>query len=160
MFTFGDIKNIAIQIEKNGEESYRQAAARATDPEVTEILLWMAEQEKAHADWFAQLQSTKILTEEQKEIEAMGKALLQDMIRGNNFLLDQQSLVDASTVEAVIEVSIKFEQETVLFYEFLCGFIDDPETMEQLQKIIAEEKSHVTKLEKLLVPEAIENRAS
>ena len=39
-----------------------------------------------------------------------------------------------------------FEEDTVLFYEFLLGFMDDEEAAEQLRKIITEEKNHVKKL--------------
>jgi rubrerythrin len=153
MFTIGDIKNIAIQIEQNGEESYRAASQISKDPKITEILLWMAEEEKRHANWFANLQSSKPLTSEQKEIEAMGKALLQDMIRGNNFLLDQEGLNSAQTVQEVIDISRSFEEDTILFYEFLLGFMDDDETSAQLKTIIEEEKGHIRKLTEIFKTE-------
>jgi len=146
MFTIGDIKNIAIQIEKNGEDSYRAASRISKDPKVTEVLIWMAEQEKRHANWFSNLQSSKPLTEEQREIEAMGKTLLQDMVKGNNFLLDQEGLNIAQTVQEVIDISRSFEKDTILFYEFLLGFMDNEETSAQLQVIIDEEKGHIKKL--------------
>jgi rubrerythrin len=66
MFTFGDIKNIAIQIERNGEDSYLRASKVSTDPKITEMLLWMAEQERKHACWFSSLQGTKELSPEQQ----------------------------------------------------------------------------------------------
>lgn len=149
MFTIGDIRNIAVQIEKNGEESYRRAAAIAKDPEVTEILLWMAEQEKRHANWFKELKSNKPLTQEQKEMEEIGKTLLQDMVKGNDFLLDQQGLESAETIKEVLEISKNFEKDTILFYEFLLGFLDDEETSSQLKKIIEEERSHIDQIEQM-----------
>ena len=33
MFTLSDIRNIAVQIEENGEQTYRRAAERSVDPE-------------------------------------------------------------------------------------------------------------------------------
>ncbi|MFW2368620.1 MAG: ferritin family protein [Desulforhopalus sp.] len=149
MFTLGDIRNIAIQIEENGEETYRKAARAAGTPEITEILEWMADEEQRHARWFANLRSKKVLTAEQREIEAMGRTLLQDMVKGNPFLLNEKELEDARSVQEVVTRSITFEQDTIVFYEFLLGFIDDAETTEQLQEIIEEERGHMRKLEKL-----------
>ena len=149
MFTFGDIRNIAIQIEKNGEETYRNAAEKAKDPQIAEVLTWMADEEKRHASWFTKLQSSKPLTREQQEIEAVGRSLLQEMIKGNNFLLDEKELNNAKNVEEVIAISKSFEQDTILFYEFLIGFLDDKEAIGQLRKIIEEERNHIKQLESI-----------
>jgi len=150
MFTFGDIKNIAVQIEKNGEESYLNASKVATDPKVTEMLLWMAEQERKHATWFSNLRTTKPLTQEQQEMEAVGQTLLQDMVKGNDFLLDETNLKQSGSVKEVLDISISFEEDTVLFYNFLLDFLDDEDDRQQLQMIIAEEQSHITQLEQML----------
>ena len=150
MFTFGDIKNIAVQIEKNGEQSYLRASKVTTDPKITEMLLWMAEQERKHANWFSNLKASKPLTVKQQEIEAMGKSLLQDMVKGNDFLLEDEKLEKSSSVTEVLDVSISFEEDTILFYQFLLDFLEDKEDKEQLQRIIAEEQNHITQLEQML----------
>lgn len=149
MFTLGDIKNIAIQIEKNGENSYRNAAQITKDPQIAEVLNWMAEQECRHAKWFENLHSNTILTEEEKEMEAIGRTLLQDMVKGNDFLLDQNGLESAETIKDVLEISKNFEKDTILFYEFLLGFLEDNEAREQLQEIIKEERIHIEQIEAL-----------
>ncbi|PIE65563.1 MAG: hypothetical protein CSA26_03045 [Desulfobacterales bacterium] len=149
MFTIADIRNIAIQIEKNGEATYRKAAANASDPELAQILIWMADQEKKHAEWFSNLRSTMPLTREQKELEEMGKVLLQDMVKGNNFLLGEENLNSAQTTQKLFEISSSFEADTALFYEFLLGLIEEPEVQGQLQRIIEEERKHIKKLQEL-----------
>lgn len=150
MFTFGDIKNIAVQIEKNGESSYLKASKVATDPKVAEMLLWMAEQEKKHANWFENLESTKVLTQEQQEMEAVGRTLLQEMVKGNDFLLDEKNLEQSKSVRDVLDISISFEEDTILFYKFLLDFLDDEEDRNQLENIIKEEQNHITQLEEML----------
>ena len=85
MFTIADIRDIAIQIEKNGEKSYREAARKAADPEIAEIFNWMADEEKRHAQWFETIESEAELTEEQQELEKMGRRLLQEMVEGQTF---------------------------------------------------------------------------
>lgn len=153
MFTFGDIRNIAIQIERNGEETYRNASKKAKDPQVAEVLAWMADEEKRHAQWFTNLKSNKTLTPEQREIESVGRSLLQDMIKGNSFLLDENELQNAKNVEEVVAISKSFELDTILFYEFLIGFLDDKEAIGQLRKIIDEEHNHIKQLELIEDPE-------
>jgi rubrerythrin len=160
MFTFGDIRNIAVQIEKNGEETYRNASKKAKDPQVAEVLTWMADEEKRHAQWFTKLQSNNTLTPEQQEMEAVGRSLLQDMIKGNSFLLDENELQNAKNVEEVIAISKSFELDTILFYEFLIGFLDDKEAIEQLRKIINEEHNHIKQLELIENPESFDSYES
>ncbi len=152
MFTIGDIRNIAIQIEKNGEETYRKASKAAKNPQVAEVLAWMADEEKRHAKWFTTLRSNKPLTPEQKEMEAVGRNLLQDMVRGNNFLLDGNELQNAKNVEEVLARSKTFELDTILFYEFLTGFLDDQDAIDQLRRIIEEERNHIMQLERIEDP--------
>ncbi len=160
MFTLDDIRNIAIQIERNGEETYRNASKAAKDPQVAEMLVWMAEEEKCHADWFTGLESKKPLTAKQAEIERMGRTLLQDMVKGNNFLIDENDLKNAKNIEEVVAKSKAFELDTILFYEFLIEFLDEQETIEQLRRIIKEERNHIRKLEQLEDPQGCNCRDS
>lgn len=156
MFTIGDIRNIAIQIERNGEETYRNASKAAKDPQVAKMLAWMADEEKRHAKWFDNFRSSKPLTEEQQAIESVGRTLLQDMIKGNSFLIDENELRNANNVEEVVAKSVTFELDTILFYEFLIDFLDDQEAIEQLKKIIEEERNHIKQLEQMKKPKDCE----
>ncbi len=114
---------------------------------MAEVLAWMAEEEKHHAKWFSKLQSSKPLTPEQQEMELVGRTLLQEMVKGNPFLLDESELQNAKSVEEVIARSKIFELDTILFYEFLIGFLDDEEVIEQLRLIIEEERNHIKQLD-------------
>ena len=149
MFTIADIRNIAIQIELNGEKSYRKAAQEASDPEIAGLFLLMADDEARHAKWFESITSQRPLSEEQREMEAVGRTILQEMVKEQTFSLEQSNLQKADTVKKVVEQSSGFEQDTILFYELLSGFIDDEETMEQLQVIIEEERRHLEELTKM-----------
>ena len=149
MFTIADIKDIAIQIEKNGEKSYREAARKASAPEIAEIFNWMADEEKRHAQWFETIHSDAELTEEQQEIEKMGRKLLQEMVEGQTFSLEQDELAKATSFQEMISSSMGFEKDTILFYEFLKGLISDESAVQQLEVIIAEEQNHFDRLEEL-----------
>ena len=149
MFTFNDICNIAVQIERNGETTYRRASSATDDPEIAATLDWMADQERHHAQWFESIQSAKPMTAEQEEMEAMGKSLLQEMIKGNEFLLSQSDLEQSESIVEVLEKSKTFEQDTILFYEFLLDVIDDKESIRKMNRIIEEENNHVRELDRL-----------
>lgn len=150
MFTLADIRNIAIQIEKNGEASYRQAAKSVTDDQLAEAFERMADEEKRHAEWFAALETDKELTEEQREMEEVGKTILQEMVKDRTFSLEQSQLEKVENFQELVRQSKGFEQDTILFYEMLSGFIDDEESAAKLNVIIAEEKRHMEELEELL----------
>ena len=149
MFTIADIRSIAIQIERNGEETYRNAGKAARNPDIAKVLIWMADQERSHAQWFETIRSTRPLTPEQEDMEEMGRVLLQDMVKGNTFLLDRKDLEGAETVMDILATSKAFELDTIVFYEFLLGFLDDDESIRQLRTIIAEERNHICELERL-----------
>ena len=150
MFTIADIRHIAIQIERNGEETYRRAAAAAEDPEIAAMLVRMADDEKEHAQWFERISANKELTADQREMEAVGKTILQEMVRNRTFSLDQNELRSVSSLEEILSTSQGFEQDTILFYEMLAGFIEDDETRQQLQSVISEEHKHFEELQELL----------
>lgn len=150
MFTLGDIRNIAIQIEKNGEKTYREASLKSSNSDTAETLRWMADQEKRHMEWFSKLKAKKELSGSQKELEQMGKNLLQDMVKDNPFLLTPDELLENDAVEEVLKRSTQFEEDTIVFYQFLLEFLDDQETIEQMHQIIKEEQGHIRQLELLL----------
>ena len=150
MFTLADIRNIAVQIEQNGETTYRQAAGQASNPELKRMLLWMAEEERQHGQLFNSILVDKPLTAEQAELEAMGRSLLQDIVRSQTFSLEQQQLGQATNLEELLHQSMEFERDTIDFYEFLAGFLEDADAIAQMQAIIAQEQGHVQQLELVL----------
>ena len=149
MFTVADIRDIAIQIEQNGEKAYRQASREITDPEIAELFAFMADEEKRHARWFAALESDKPLTEEQREIEEMGRGLLKEMIADQTFSLEREELLQAGSFEEMVRQSKSFEQDTILFYQFIKGVLDDEDACRQIEHIIAEEQRHFELLSEL-----------
>ena len=149
MFTIADICNIAVQIERNGEETYRKASLASRNPEVAQLLADMAEDERRHGEWLTTITSDKPLTEEQAEMELVGRTLLQDMVKGNPFLLTTSELERAESVEEVLARSKGFEEDTILFYQFIEKFLDDRNAREKMQTIIREEHKHLHHLELL-----------
>lgn len=146
MFRIADIRDIAVQIERNGEKAYRQAGEDAADPAIAEIFYWMADEEKRHAQWFEEIESEKPITEELVALEKMGRKLLQEMVADQTFSLEQKRLNKVRDIQEMLAQSKLFESDTILFYEFLQGVIDDKEASRQLDAIIAEERRHFEQL--------------
>ncbi len=143
MFTIADIRDIAIQIERNGEKVYEEAGHEATDPELAATFRWLAGEERRHARFFATMTTEAPLSPEQSELETMGRALLQEMVREKTFSLAVEELKAATDLAEVVRQAKVFEEDTILFYEFLSEIVDDEATRQHLAVIIAEEHRHV-----------------
>ena len=53
--TVAEVLEWALQIEKNGEAFYTEAAAKSTDEEVKALLLDLAAQERGHSQVFSKM---------------------------------------------------------------------------------------------------------
>jgi rubrerythrin len=151
MFTVDDLIGIAVQIEKNGEETYRRASLAVADQETAALLSWMADEEGRHRRWFATLpRDSRPLSAHDLAVEEMGRALLQDILRGSSdFLHDRKALEEVKEVAEALALASRFEEETVVFYEFLRALLEDGAAIARLEEIIAEERRHRSLLEKM-----------
>jgi rubrerythrin len=147
MFTLNDICDIAIQIERNGERIYREAGKRSDDLRMAQLFNWMADEERRHGQWFQDLRLPSRVSPEHEEIESMGRSLLQEMMENQSFSLEDNRMLTVIDLSSLLDLSIEFEQDTIMFYEMLRSFIDEAETGEQLDRVIAEELGHVRQLE-------------
>ena len=150
MFTLGEIIDLAIRIEKNGENTYRKAQEEVSNPSLASMLQWLAEDEVEHEKWFEKLKEEVETTEEDPKLEEMGKAILQSVLGDQAFSIKDADLSRIEDLNSLLELSVEFEKDTILFYEMLSAFIDDEETLRQLDKIIEEENRHVQVLEEFL----------
>ena len=150
MFTLGEIIDLAIRIEKNGENTYRKAQEEVSNPSLASMLQWLAEEEVEHEKWFVRLKEVVGTTGEDPKLEEMGKAILQGVLGDQAFSIKDADFSKTEDINSLLELSIEFEKDTILFYEMLSAFIDDEETLRQLDKIIEEENRHVQVLEEFL----------
>jgi rubrerythrin len=150
VFTLSDICDIAVQIERNGEKAYREAAERTKVPEVARLLEMLAEDEAKHLQWFEQMVVSHPVEIKDLQIAQIGRELLQEMMAPQTFSLDKKEMAAADSPQTMLHQSIEFEKDTILFYEMLSGFLDDVNTKHQLDLIITEERSHIDKLNEIL----------
>jgi rubrerythrin len=146
MFSTREIIDMAIKIEKNGESYYRQAIAKATDPSIQSLFLFLADEEYEHARWFEAFRQRLEDSDEDRKLAEMSGAMLQSVVGNQRFSLDDLDLAELDSTEKLIGIAIEFEKDSILFYEMLQSFIEDPETLRQLNEIIAEENRHIEML--------------
>ncbi len=150
MFTMDDLLEIAIKMEKNGQATYIDSAAKLDDAQLKEMLEWMADEEACHARWFTDIKDGLTLKTDEAKLKAMVPAVLQDMMGENTLSLDEIDFSAVTTVGQLFNIFIDFEKETIEFYEMLELFIEDTAVIEGLNTIIREEKKHVQTLESRL----------
>ena len=154
MFSIQEILDLAIRLEKNGESVYRNAVDKVSKPDLTSLLVWMADEEVKHAKWFSDLKQKLVTDSINPFMEEMGREIFTDLLGEKSFSHREVDFTKMGQVHDLIATFMEFEQDTVLFYETLKPFIEDNETLKHLEKIIAEENNHITTLHKFLTDEA------
>jgi len=153
LFSTNEILDMAIKLEKNGEAVYRSAIEKVSNPELVSLLEWMADEEVKHANWFADLK----LKFDQKGVnpfmEKMSRELFNDLLGDKNFSLKDVDFSSIDKIDDLITVFIEFERDSVLFYQVLEQFIEDPVTLENLKKIIDQENNHIQQLQEIIESE-------
>jgi rubrerythrin len=149
LFSAKEIIELAIKIEKNGEAVYRSAIEKVPNPQLVPLLEWMADEEVKHANWFAELKHNLETKNENPFVEEMGHELFNEMLGDKNFSLKDVDFATIEEIDDLIETFIEFEKDTIIFYEVLKPFVEDPVVREYLNKIIDEEKHHIELLKEI-----------
>ena len=150
MFSAYEIFDIAVKLEKNGENVYRYAQSRIANIALRELLAFMAEEEQKHAELFSRLQSEIQHGKDHHIIKEMSESLVEKFVGDQSFSLKDVDFTQVETIRNMIDVFIDFEKNTILFYEILYPFITDEHTLTTLNQIIGEEKNHIEQFQKLL----------
>lgn len=150
MFSIHDILDLAIKIEQNGEKVYRNAQRQTSNPATAELLTWMADQEKEHAQWFSTFKKENLQILDNPIKAEMNRVILGEMMGKRTFSLNEESLLEMNDINEILLLSIEFEKDTVLFYELMQAFLQEKADQTHLKRIIAEEKSHIQQLQEML----------
>lgn len=143
MFSARELLDFAIKIERNAEDLYRQAGKRMENPQLAALLLFLAEEERRHAEWFQQRKETIKLEGDEAEMEKLYGRLLREMIGDQTFSLAEADFSRLDQVKSLLELALEFENDTILFYETLHALIDDDHASARLREIITDENGHV-----------------
>ena len=149
MFTSKEILDIALKIEQNGEAVYRQATHKLVNQGMVKRLIWMADEEARHAEWFMKLQSDLGTHNNPIAVDEMSSGILRDLIGEQSFTLQDIDFPGVDDIPTLINIFIEFEKDGILFYEMLRTFIKDQKVLESLDQIIAEEYQHIEFLQQI-----------
>ena len=147
MFSTIEILDIAIGIEQNGEAVYRDALEIISEPQLVDLLTWMADEEAKHAKWFSDLKQNVTTESANPFVEEMGRELFNDLLGEKSFSHKDVDFSKVEQIDDLMEIFVEFEKDSILFYELLEPFIEDESTLENLKKIIAEENNHINRLQ-------------
>ena len=154
MFSVHEILDLAIQLEKNGESVYRNAVDKVTKPDLVSLLIWMADEEARHKRWFSEVKKNFETQSINPFMEEMGRQVFGGMLGEKSFSHREVDFSRVDRLDDLIGIFIEFEKDTILFYETLIPFIEDNDILENIAKIIAEENSHIKKLQDFIVDNA------
>jgi len=150
VFTLSEVVDLAIRIEVNGERVYRRAADGVSDPDLRNALVWLADQEAEHAQWFRSLDVPPATVDEASPLAGLGKTLLGEIMDGRSFSLEGKDFSRLSDAREVLTTSLMFEEDTKTFYELIGAFIEDKAALARLDAIIQEEAGHIRQVTMLI----------
>ena len=154
MFSIQEILDLAIRLENNGESVYREAVGEIAEPQLVSLLQWMADDEVEHARWFAELKNKLKTHSTDLFMAEMSREVFAGFLGEKSFSHQDVDFSKIDRVSDLVAVFVEFEQDTILFYETLKPFVEDNDTLNNLEKIIAEENKHIEKLHQFLADEA------
>ncbi|MCX7916816.1 MAG: ferritin family protein [bacterium] len=147
-FNISEIYQFAIKIEENGEIFYRKVAQNTKNKEVSDLFIFLADEEVRHKRIFEEHLS-KIEKYEPPEIYpgeyfAYLKAYAEELIFPKNI---EKELKREDILEA-INFGIRRELDSIMYYLEIKDLIPETQHLE-LDKIIKEERSHFVRLSNL-----------
>ena len=149
MFSIPEIIDIAIQLEKNGERVYRRAAGQVTDDELKKMLLWFADEEVRHRQFFSSLKKGVEENVGDHFDADMSRELIDRFISEQMFSLKDVDFARIHDMEELLTVFLEFEEDTLQFFEMLKPFVTGSRDSEKIDQIISEEKSHISQLNEI-----------
>jgi rubrerythrin len=153
MFTIGEVFDLAIRLESNGENFYRRLVGSMVNPDLNVQMLWLADQEEKHGHFFTRLKQESSA----QPIEDLGEhpegSLLQDFLGEHALSLDEVDPHSLADVPAVLQFALEFEKDTILFFDMIRAFITEQAVLEGLDAIIQEENRHIKVLQDLYAAE-------
>ena len=150
MFTLTDIIEIAMQIEKNGESTYRRAQRKTSDPSLADLLGLLADEELEHQRWFTEFKAGWGPNRWTRTWKPWAGSCFRASWGKRPFPWTRRTFPRLRISRTVMRISAEFEQDTVVFYEMLEPFVEEPRSREDLRLIIEEEKGHLRGLQERL----------
>jgi len=144
-----EILEIAINIERNGADYYRKATELFENEGLKKLLLQLAEWEETHIEAFKQMAKSvetyidelgDFRPEEYIKITPRAMASLAVFSTGSD---PEQMIRGLKNRREILEKALKFEKDTIIFYQGLKDFAGNSAGFDKIDQIISEEQKHI-----------------
>jgi rubrerythrin len=157
LFTAAQALEMALEIEKNGETFYREAAAKCADTEITALFEDLATQERVHHRVFEKMLERTDPDAALSDAYPAAyydeyKAYIQVAMENALFAGPAKALALAEKAEdreTALRAAMGFEKDTLLFFYDLRDMVSEPER-ETISGVIREEQKHLRRLARML----------
>lgn len=151
LFSGGQVTDLAIRIERNGQAFYEAARETAQSEEARKVFEYLVGEEKKHLETFEGLLKDIELTRPAEQYEGEWDAYLAAAAEEHVFNEDAltKEIIDGiSGQKDAIQFAIGFEKDSILlFYEL--GELVAGKNKEVVDRIVREEKEHLRILSEL-----------
>ena len=148
IFSANEVLEIAIQIEKNGQDFYKTLSNKTKNNNIKQIFEFLAGEEEKHIKTFTGILSK--IDEYQPpesysgEFSSYMKALASEHVFTKANQGTQIALATKSDNEA-ITLAMGFEKDSIIFYEGIKKIVPDYQT-KIIDELISQEQNHLRKL--------------
>lgn len=143
---------IGIQIEKNGQRFYREAAQRTSDSEAQKLFADLADWEAQHVAFFERLRTTLPERARQDDLfdpDQEAVAYVEAAASSHVFVesSDIATLVaQCDTVVKALNLAVAFEKDSIVYYVSMKKMVADHLGREKIDLLIDEELHHIALL--------------
>ncbi|VEN73988.1 Rubrerythrin [Candidatus Desulfarcum epimagneticum] len=150
-FNADDIFEMALQMERNGAEFYKNAAQGPAADKHQDFLLDLARMEEAHEKTFAKLQKDLSGSEKAATVfDPSGESTLylKALVDTRVFF---EKKIDVSSFKEILKAAITAEKDSIVFYLGMKDLVPEKLGKDRIDEIIREEMGHVRLLAKKLL---------
>lgn len=148
IFAASEIVELGIQIEKNGEAFYDTLAKQSRDEKTQDIFRYLSAEEKKHIAVFQGILD-KVSKYEPPAVYADEYLAYMNVLAGEYiFTQKDQGQIQAKKIKTdieAVETGIKFEKESILYYEGMKKVVPEYDH-KILDQLIAQEHAHLKTL--------------
>ena len=135
--------DVAISIEQRGRDFYLKASEQAKDPKLLSLLAILAAEEERHLGLYRQIldqvsggafQEVELVGGYGKFIQALSDEVLQPL-----------KIPEPFSNEACLEMALRFEKDTLMFFTEIKAFMQD-DALKIVEQICSEEKNHILRI--------------
>jgi rubrerythrin len=149
-----EILKMAMDVEQQGRDFYQHCVEAHSDQEIKGIFAKLRNDEEEHYTLFKELlaefeENEDLITKDHLYDEEV-KGYLASLVNSQVFPTNKEVIErKTNNLAEAIQVGIRAEKNSLLLYLELVDVEENKKTIEALEKLILEEKKHLTQLKEL-----------